>query len=250
MDMRQFSLPAGVGLTHMKVYTEPGPDGIPSSSPHTHAVCSEIYFVVAGEGAVELLGAEGYQRIALQPNKVVFFRPGVVHRLENPNKNLEILVIMQNGGLPERGDFILTLPPDVLQDEDAYHRCSRVTDLTTALARRDLAVQGFLPIRDAMRDDPARGRELLHQFYRDARNVLTSKVDGFEWVMKSGAQAELKSNLDAIDFLRLGRTEYLQRGAHWTELDAMQKPERLGMCGHLHPYALDEQFLAEGRKVA
>lgn len=32
MDIRQFILPAGVGLIHVKVYTESGPDSLPGGA--------------------------------------------------------------------------------------------------------------------------------------------------------------------------------------------------------------------------
>ncbi len=98
MDIRQFILPGGVGLTHIKVYDTPGPDGIISGGAHIHLVCAEIYFCLRGKGQIELLSAEGLETIDLVPNKAVFFRPGTFHRVLNPNKDLEILAIMQNGG--------------------------------------------------------------------------------------------------------------------------------------------------------
>jgi mannose-6-phosphate isomerase-like protein (cupin superfamily) len=250
MDIRRLSLPAGIGLTHLRVYTEPGPDGVVGGSPHMHAVCSEMYFILGGSGAVELIGADGYSLLPLETNQVVFFRPGVIHRLHNPKKNLEILVIMQNGGLPERGDFVLTMEPGIMRDERAYAEAIRVNDVADAIRRRDDAVRGFLPLRDAMRGNTPESREMLRQFYRDARGTLASKIDGFEWVLKSGPQTELKASLDAIDFLRFGRTDYLEQASHWTKIKGMDEPERLGMCGFLHQFPLDENFFAEGRKVA
>src|SRR5438552_18915536 len=105
MDIRQFILPAGVGLTHIKVYDTPGPDGLISGGAHIHLVCSEIYFVLSGTGQLETLSIDGPELIDLLPNKAAFFRPGTFHRILNPNKNLEILAIMQNGGLADRRDF-------------------------------------------------------------------------------------------------------------------------------------------------
>ena len=125
MDIRQFILPGGAGLTHIKVYDTPGPDGAISGGAHIHLVCSEIYFVLKGTGQMELLSIDGLETVDLVPNKVVFFRPGTFHRVLNPNKDLEILAIMQNGGLPERGDFVMSFPPEVLGNVSTYAQALR-----------------------------------------------------------------------------------------------------------------------------
>jgi mannose-6-phosphate isomerase-like protein (cupin superfamily) len=257
MDIRQFILPAGVGLTHVKVYQTPGPDGLVSGGAHIHLVCSEIYFVLKGTGQVELLSADGLETVDLVPNKVVFFRPGTFHRVLNPNKNLELLAIMQNGGLPERGDFVMSFPPETLANPAEYAHAVRARDIAEALQRRDLSLKGYLELKAAFGRSPEEGLAALRAFYRAARNLIAPKVDGFEWVLKVGAQTEVKASLDACDFLRAGRLDYLEhsplqgKGApgHAT-LYPLNDPARPGMCGELHPYALDESFLSEGRKVA
>lgn len=249
MDIRQFILPAGVGLTHIKVYDTPGPDGLISGGAHIHLVCSEIYYVLAGRGEMELLSMDGLQTIELLPNKAVFFLPGTFHRVLNPNRNLEILAIMQNGGLPERGDFVMSFPHEVLTNPPAYSQALRAPTLEDALKRRDLSLKGFLELKAAFARSKEEGQLALRKFYHAARNLISPKVDGFEWVLKVGAQSEVKASLDACDFLRAGRIDYLEqsRSAALYPLTETAKP---GMCGHLHPYALEESFLSEGRKVA
>ena len=257
MDIRQFILPGGVGLTHIKVYETPGPDGVISGGAHIHLVCSEMYFVLKGTGKLELLSIEGVQTVDLVPNKVAFFRPGTFHRALNPNKDLELLAIMQNGGLPERGDFVMSFPPEVVGDVSKYANALRARTLEEALVRRDLSLKGYLAIKDAFGRSLEEGQAALRSFYRAARNLITPKVDGFEWVLKVGAQQEGKASLDACDFLRAGRLDYLehsilvskQRQGHAT-LYPLNEPAQPGMTGELHSYALDETFLSEGRKVA
>ena len=249
MDIRQLILPAGVGLSHLRVYTEPGPDGVCGGSPHFHTVCSEMYYVLSGEGALELLCANGYEHIALAPGRVVFFWPGMIHRLHNPGKNLEILIIMQNGGLAERGDFILTFSEKIMTDDNAYAAAIRVSSHADAIERRNLAVEGFLPLRQAMLDAPEQGREMLRRFYRHARRILTPKAASFEWVLKSGALWDLKESQDAVDFIRDGRLEYLEK-SRWSQIYPMNDSPKPGLCGDLRPYAVDEEFLAEGLRVA
>lgn len=249
MDIRQLILPAGVGLTHIEVYAEPGPDGVVGGGAHIHMVCSEIYYVLKGQGQIECLSFDGLDVIDLIPNKAVIFRPGVIHRVLNPDRNMEILAIMQNGGLPERGDYVMTFPAETMANTAAYTQAIRVTDYKDAIRRRDLSIEGYRVIREAMLQDKAKGRELLGAFYRHARNLIAPKVDGFEWVLTSGAQTEAKASADACDFLRAGRTDYLERAKH-AAIYPLNDPQKMGMSGQLHPYALDESWLAEGKKVA
>ena len=249
MDIRQFILPGGVGLTHIKVYSEPGPDQLPGGGAHVHFVCSEIYYALKGSGQMELLGIDGVEPIDLIPNQAVFFRPGIFHRVLNPNRNLEILTIMQNGGLPERGDFVMSFPHDIITSPTAYNQAVRVTDHADAIRRRDLSLKGYLELKAAFARSKEEGQEALRKFYRAARNLIAPKVDGFEWILTAGAQNEVKNSLDACDFLKVGRTDYLER-SRYAALYPMNDPARMGMAGELHPYALDETFLTEGRKVA
>jgi mannose-6-phosphate isomerase-like protein (cupin superfamily) len=249
MDIRQFILPAGVGLTHIKVYDTPGPDGVITGGAHVHLVCSEIYFVLKGTGSVETLSAGGVESMDLVPNKAVFFRPGTFHRILNPNKDLEILTIMQNGALPERGDFVLPFPMEVLRNPAAYQQAIRAPSLPDAIKRRDLSLKGYAELKAAFGRSIEEGRQALRAFYQAARNLIVPKVDGFEWVLKVGAQTEVKANLDACDFLRAGRLDYLENSAHGGIYPLNETP-RVGITGELHSYALDETFLSEGRKVA
>jgi mannose-6-phosphate isomerase-like protein (cupin superfamily) len=249
MDIRQFILPAGVGLSHISVYDTPGPDGAIGGGAHIHMVCSETYYVLEGAGQMELLSIHGVETIELVPSKAVFFRPGIFHRVLNPNRNLKILSVMQNGGLPERGDFVMSFPHDILTSPAAYAKAVRAPDIAAALARRDLSIQGYLPIKQAFTRSKEDGQKALRTFYKAARDLMAPKVDGFEWVLKVGAQNEVKNSLDACDFIRAGRTDYLE-SARSAALYPLAEAGTPGMCGELHPYALDESFLADGRKVA
>ena len=51
----------------------------------------------------------------------MWFEPGTIHRLVNGG-GLELVVLMQNSGLPEAGDAVFTFPPAILDDPDAYAR--------------------------------------------------------------------------------------------------------------------------------
>src|SRR5262249_969896 len=112
-------LPGNVGITQLRVYDWAGPDGLVGGSPHFHFACSEAYVPTGGRGSVQTLSAEGFAEHQLEPGVLVWFTPGVIHRLINDD-HLEILVVMQNSGLPEAGDAVLTFPSEVLADPDAY----------------------------------------------------------------------------------------------------------------------------------
>src|SRR5918997_6904831 len=144
-------LPGAVGVTHLKVYDTRAPDGLLGGSPHLHVACTEAYMVVAGRGAVQTLGAGGFKELPLETGRLVWFTPGLIHRLINLDGELEILVLMQNAGLPEAGDFVLTFPPEILADEPAYLHAASLASSGhvytssegAAHRRRDLAVAGF-----------------------------------------------------------------------------------------------------------
>src|SRR6185369_6267141 len=111
----------------------------------------------------------------------------------------------------------------------------RATNLQEAHRRRDLSLAGYMPIKEAFTRSLEEGRTALRKFYRAARSLIAPKVDGFEWVLKVGAQNEAKNSLDACDFIKSGRTDYLENSRH-AVLDPFSIPAKPGMCGELHPY--------------
>lgn len=147
-------LPGAVAVSHLTVYDWEAADGLRGGTPHLHLTCSEGYVVTAGRGAVQTLTADGFASTALRPGALVWFTPGTIHRLVNED-GLRIVVLMQNNGLPEAGDAVLTLPPEHLTDPETYGRLVRVPEGTEAeqaaftRRRRDLAVEGFAALRAA-----------------------------------------------------------------------------------------------------
>src|SRR5262245_42081359 len=149
-------LPGAVGVTHLRVYDTRAPDGLVGGSPHLHFACTEAYMVLAGRGAVQTLSADGFKELPLEAGRLAWFTPGLIHRLINLDGRLEILVLMQNAGLPEAGDFVLTFPQDVLADEHAYLDAASLapsghvytSSAEAARRRRDLAVDGFTVLRE------------------------------------------------------------------------------------------------------
>ncbi|MEL7235933.1 MAG: cupin, partial [Chloroflexota bacterium] len=116
--LKTLRMPGATLTTRLKVYDSPGPDGQRGGTPHIHLMCTEMYFVTGGSGAVELIDTSGFSVVELVPQSALVFSPGTIHRLINPNGNLELFIIMQNSGLPERGDNVVSFPDELMQDDD------------------------------------------------------------------------------------------------------------------------------------
>lgn len=241
-------LPGAVGLTHLRVYDTPAPDGLHGGSPHVHFACTECYYVQAGSGRVQTLSPEGYREFGLEPGRVVWFSPGVIHRLVNGDGRLEIFVVMQNAGLPEAGDFVLTLPPQILRNADEYFAVASLSargevftnSLEAAHRRRDLAVDGFDALRRRYEAD---GPAALRDFYQAALPLVRPKVGAWQAVWRDGPLAAAQATGEHLAALAAGDVSHLMRGAAHS-MPAPGPERRLGMCGLLGTY------LPEGVTVA
>jgi mannose-6-phosphate isomerase-like protein (cupin superfamily) len=207
-------LPGAVGVSHLAVYDDSG-------SPHVHLTCTEAYVIQSGEGAVQTLGPGGFEEVPLRPMDVVWFTPGLVHRLINGDA-LQLLVLMQNGGLPEAGDAVFTFPAEVMSDPDEYARCAA---LPADRERRELAVEGFAALRGA-------GPGALDDFYAAAVRIVAPRLDEWEARWRAGALAAAERTGEQLAALKAGdpgglREARLHRG--YTN----EEPRRLGMCGRL-----------------
>jgi mannose-6-phosphate isomerase-like protein (cupin superfamily) len=237
-------MPAAVGVTHLKVYDTAAPDGLPGGSPHLHLVCTEMYCVTAGRGAVQTLGPDGYRELPLEPGGLVWFSPGVIHRLINHDGRLEITVVMQNAGLPEAGDFVLTFPPDVLADPAEYHRHAALSSRgevfashdAAARTRRDLAVRGFAEWR---RRFDVEGPSALRPLYELSAALVRDRVPAWRDLWRTGPACAAATTGAQLDALAAGSTDHLMSGAMMT-LPPPGQDRRLGMCGTLWTYPLPE----------
>ncbi|GAA0441912.1 hypothetical protein Acor_05920 [Acrocarpospora corrugata] len=208
----------GVGVSDLTVYDWPTADGLCGGSPHLHTLCAEAYVVVGGSGAVQTLTWSGFQETPLEPGAVVWFTPGTVHRLINGG-DLRIIVLMQNSGLPEAGDAVFTFPPHILADPSLYGQAA-AGDVRT---RRDLAVEGFLALRDHGSFD---------EFAEHAARIVGSRLDAFEQRWREGPLRAALTTGAQLTQLRDGDLSHLRDGAV-TRLTPIAKP---GMCGHLQAY--------------
>ena len=170
------ALAGGVAVSRLRVYDALAPDGFAGGSPHMHLACAEAYVVLGGAGSVELLSLrDGYQRLELRPGEAVQFDPGVVHRLINDG-GLEILVLMQNAGLPENGDAVFTFPAEILESVETYRQCAAIISFEDAVARRDRAVAGMEALKEGFAGSLDEGRRLLSAFQRRAAELVTASA--------------------------------------------------------------------------
>ncbi|MFC4013634.1 cupin [Nonomuraea purpurea] len=230
--------PAAVGVSRLRVYDWPTVDGRPGGgTPHLHLTCSEGYVVTAGRGSVQTLTTSGYQETPLEPGVVAWFTPGTIHRLINEG-GLEIVVVMQNSGLPEAGDAVLTLPQDRLTDAGTYADAVRIPSGVpeaeqeqVARARRDLATRRFLELRKATEGgDP----EPLAAFQRAAAELVRPRLDAWEQRWRDGAHAAATVTQAQLGALRGGQERYLAEAR--VVATGPGARGRFGMCGRLDVY--------------
>ncbi|MFJ3160750.1 cupin domain-containing protein [Streptomyces kanasensis] len=221
-------LPGGVGISGLTVYDWEAVDGLCGGTPHMHLVCSEAYVVIGGTGSVQTLTTAGFADTPLRPGDVVWFTPGTIHRLVNGG-GLRLVVLMQNSGLPEAGDAVFTFPAPVLADPDAYRAAAVLTGDGAAAARhrRDLALEGFLTLRDG-------GDGGLREFHSAARRLKRELLDAWWIRWRDGPLAATLATGCQLAALEAGDLSHLEHG----EVSRLERPEEplFGMCGLLRPY--------------
>ncbi|WP_314175408.1 cupin [Streptomyces winkii] len=237
--MLDAQLPGGIGLSHLSPYEWEAADGVCGGSPHIHLACTEAYVVTAGEGAVETLTAEeGCTETPLEPGVIAWFTPGTVHRMV-AGPGLRVTVLMQNGGLPEAGDAVFTFPPEVLADPESYAAAAALPAKEgpeaerAARVRRDLAVEGHIRLRDALKAGDA---EPLHDFHRAAVRLVAPKLESWQARWRDGALAAAERTGAHLAALAEGDSSHLSaaraRSAEPTRRGGY------GMCGRRDEYEL------------
>ncbi len=239
-------MPGGTLLTRLKVYDSPGPDGQIGGTPHVHLVCTELYFVLSGSGAVEVIDRSGFQRVELGKHSAYLFTSGTIHRLINPNRDLELLIVMQNSGLPERGDNLVTFPSEVLADPSRFATAMKAETLSDALRRRDRGVEGFLELKAAFERSPEEGRRALDAFYRLC--IQRTKPHLQDWYARvtNGAFEDAQDSLQKIIALGAGRLDHLHLAGN--ELMPAGDGAQIGFCGTLDRYFDPATLEMDGEK--
>jgi mannose-6-phosphate isomerase-like protein (cupin superfamily) len=227
-------MPGATLTTRLKVYDTAAPDGQFGGTPHLHLCCTEMYFVTAGSGAVEVISPEGFSRVELPLHAAYIFSPGTIHRLINPRKDMELFITMQNSGLPERGDNVVTFANDIMQSQEKYAEAMKVQLLEDGYRRRDQGVNGFLELKKAFKQGDNEGRAALAAFYQLAVERTKPRHEEWRKTVNEGALAEAKRSLDILDELDKNQSDYLQ--ATQQHLVLPQEFKTVGFCGHLNRY--------------
>ncbi|XQE78339.1 cupin domain-containing protein [Streptomyces microflavus] len=230
-------LPGAVAVSHLTVYDWPAADGLRGGTPHLHLTCSEGYVMVGGTGSVQTLTTTGFRQTPLAPGALVWFTPGTIHRLVNED-GLRVVVLMQNSGLPEAGDAVLTLPPALLTGPDVYATAvalpadgPEAARERAARTRRDLAVAGFLALREAAdAGDP----EPLAAFHRAAAELVRPRVEEWRTRWERGAAMAAAATAAQLEALGRGQWDHLA-GARVHGQQPVERG-RFGMCGRLDVY--------------
>jgi mannose-6-phosphate isomerase-like protein (cupin superfamily) len=230
--------PGGTAVSSLRVYDWEAEDGLSGGTPHMHTVSTEGYVVVAGAGAVHTLSAAGTAADPLGPGSVLWFSPGTIHRLVNAG-GLELVVVMQNAGLPEAGDAVFTFPREVLADRAAYDAAAQLSQdwpeaerERFARARRDLALEGYRELRDAVEQH---GPAALADFHRLAAELVRPRVERWRALWAETVDAETDRTRGQLTALAAGDGGHLADG---TVVRGEPTPgvRLFGMCGRLQTW--------------
>lgn len=224
--------PGGVAVSDLAVYDGETGDGLCGGSPHLHTASSEGYVVVAGSGSVHTLSADGVAAHPLVPGEIIWFSPGTVHRLVNDG-GLRLIVVMQNSGLPEAGDAVLTFPAAVLDDPDAYAAAATLPAgagrEAAVTARRELAIEGYLELRDAVASGDPSALAALHA--RAAR-LVQPRVREWRATWEATVSAEVERTRRQLAALAEGLPGALS-AASVARATPVGGDPAFGMCGRL-----------------
>jgi mannose-6-phosphate isomerase-like protein (cupin superfamily) len=194
----------GIGLTHLKVYDQrPGPDGVMAGCAHVHALTEEAYFCIAGEGAIELHDpVKGFRRIDLKKGDYVQFPPNTLHRSVSTDA-IEVLAVMGNAGLPERGDARIYFGPEADADPQEFQRLKGLvsTGLEGALARRDASARAYMRLMDLWESDRDAYNRELERFFSVHRADLAGRKTEFADAVARGAAEWARRDVARLDAL-------------------------------------------------
>jgi len=231
------TFPGGTSVSWLQVYETAAEDGLAGGSPHVHLASAECYVVLSGSGSLHTLDSSGFTDTQLHAGQVLWFTPGTIHRAVNVD-HLEVLVIMQNAGLPEAGDAVLTFPDEILADTAAYARAATLpargsADLFEhARQRRNLAVAGFLQLRAAVDDGETAA---LPRFYQRAVDLRRHLVPDWVDLVKSTVAAQVAQTGEHLSEIGNGNLTHLLEGRlHHARSDG--PASTFGMCGMLDRY--------------
>ncbi|MBT2513421.1 cupin domain-containing protein [Arthrobacter sp. ISL-30] len=239
------SFPGATGLSEVSIYSWPGGDGNAGGTPHMHTASTEAYVVLEGSGRLETLDSRGFTSTELTPGVVLWFTPGTVHRAINDSGDLKVLVVMQNAGLPEHGDAVMTFPPEHLVDAESYRSAAELPSKdadggnlaaeAAARRRRDLALEGYFALKEAVL---AEGPTALAGFHAAAARLVGDKTGAWSGILADGAELQAEVTRRQLSSLESEESFYLQ-DARITI--GRRKTRRIyGMCGRIQTWELSE----------
>jgi mannose-6-phosphate isomerase-like protein (cupin superfamily) len=239
------TFPGATGLSEISIYDWPGADGAAGGSPHLHTASTEAYVVLQGAGRLETLDSRGFTSTPLVPGVVLWFTPGTVHRAINDSGDLRVLVVMQNAGLPEHGDAVMTFPPEYLADAARYRRAAALEhkDADAGLAeaeeaarrRRDLALEGYWSLKQAVL---ATGPAALADFHAAAARLVSHRTGTWADVLAAGAARQAEVTRQQLASLDLAESAYL--GNARTTMGKRENRRTYGMCGRIQTWELSD----------
>lgn len=223
----------GIGLTHLTVYEQrPAPDGTMSGCAHIHGLTDEAYYVIAGTGALELHDLErGFRRVSLRKGSFVQFPPHTLHRSVSTG-GLEVLALMSNAGLAERGDARIYFGREVDGDPASFAHLTGLPaagGLDGALERRDASVRAYIKLLDLWDTDSAAYRAELQRFIALHRHTLADRRDDHEATIRGSTGRWFDGTLARLD----GSGGLTAGSGTANQSDA---PPRYGMCGVLRQF--------------
>jgi mannose-6-phosphate isomerase-like protein (cupin superfamily) len=255
------AFPGATAITVLDVYDWAAPDGLPGGSAHVHLASTEGYVVASGAGRLQTLGERGYAETPLRPGDCLWFTPGTIHRLVNEG-DLRLFVVMQNAGLPEHGDAVLTFPPEILADPVAYTRAaslesgsgaagagaqgdaadagdgavgeSALAASTAERARRraSLAVEGYLALRERVAES---GPGALDDFYAAALRLKGHLAGDWRDRWRAGALTTAELTGEHLDEISASVPGHLDAAGLW-RIERPAGERSYGMCGRLTTY--------------
>ena len=231
------SFPGGTSVSRLSVYSGQCADGLAGGTPHLHTASTEAYVVVGGEGALQTLDASGVRETELRAGSTVWFTPGTIHRAIN-HGDLQVVVVMQNAGLPEAGDAVMTFPPEIVADLVRYSAAASLPlgadadELDEAVRRRrDLAVDGFRRLVASAQDGDFAP---LHALYDSAVALVRPRISGWRATWRATVERETRHTEEVLDALEQGDGRHL---GHSVLLEAPpSQTARWGMCGRLRTH--------------
>ena len=193
--------------------------------------------VIGGHGELHTLDPGGLRKTELSKGSVVWFTPGTIHRAVN-HGGLEVLVVMGNAGLPEAGDAVMTFPADIVADAERYAAAAALpaepleARSEAAARRRDLAVEGFLVLRDAARDGDLGP---LQEFHAAAARLVQGRAADWTGIVERGPAAQAAHSLEVTRALAGGDAGHLSSAAV-SRAPSLEGERGFGMCGRLRAY--------------